>query len=330
MPVHLTGEVGAGRVRADMMRGVAVTRLITAEDAPVLSELMEANAAFLAPWSPRRPPAYATVAGQRRAITGLLAAYVKGTVLPHVIVCDGDVVGRVTLSDISHGTFASCHLGYWLSESHNGRGLATAAVAEIVAIGFRTLGLHRIEAGTIPRNVRSRGVLERNGFVAFGLAPSYLEIAGEWEDHILYQVLNETEHGSAPRSAAQVVDAFYVIQRRFYAGEPVDEQLAGCLDADVAWHVPGRNLIAGDYRGRDEVMAYLRRRRDLADRSLVVTPRGTLADATRVVHFADGEATRGGETRRWRTVGIFEVAEQRIRECWLVPFDQHAFDQVWA
>lgn len=309
---------------------MAVTRLISADDAPVLAELLEANAEFLAPWSPRRPPSYATVSGQRRAIAGLLAAYGKGTVLPHVIVADGEVVGRVTLSDISHGTFASCHLGYWLSESHNGRGLATAAVGEIVAVGFGTLGLHRIEAGTIPRNERSQAVLERNGFVPFGLAPSYLEIAGEWEDHILYQVLNETGLGAAPRNAAQVVDAFYVIQRRFYTGEPVEEKLAEYLAADVGWHVPGRNLIAGDYAGREEVMAYFRRRRDLADRSFVVTPRGTLADATRVVRFADGEAVLGGETRRWRTVGIFEVGQQRIRQCWLVPFDQYAFDEIWA
>ena len=313
-----------------MMRAVAVTRLITADDAPVLSELLQANEKFLAPWSPSRAPAYATVAGQHRSIAGLLAAYVKGTVLPHVIVSDGGVVGRVTLSDVSHGTFASCHLGYWLSESHNGRGLATAAVGEIVAIGFSSLGLHRIEAGTIPRNVRSQAVLERNGFVPFGLAPSYLEIAGEWEDHILYQVLNEIDGATPRRNAAQVVDAFYAIQRRFYAGDPVEERLAECLSARVQWHVPGRNVIAGDYRGCDEVMAYFRRRRDLADRSFVVTPRGRLADASRVVHFADGQAILGGETRQWRTVGIFEVAQQRIRECWLVPFDQYAFDEIWA
>jgi hypothetical protein len=164
-----------------------------------------------------------------------------------------------------------------------------------------------------------------------GYAPAYLKIAGEWQDHILYQVLNESHLGGArAHSAAQIVDAFYAVQRRFYAGEPVDEELAGLLAPDVAWHVPGRNVIAGDYRGPDEVMAYFRRRRDLADRSFVITPRGTLADTTRVVHLADGEAVLGGETRRWRTVGILEVVQQLISECWLVPFDQYAFDEIWA
>lgn len=310
---------------------VAVTRLITADDAPVLAELHRANREFLAPWSPERDPRHYTTDGQRRAIAGALAQHEKGTTLPQVILCDGAVVGRVTLSDITTGTFASCHLGYWLSQSHNGRGLATAAVAETLAIAFGELGLHRVEAGTVPHNGRSRAVLERNGFVRFGYAPSYLKIAGAWQDHVLYQVLNEADgSGAAVRTTAQIVDGFYALQRRFYAGEPVEEELAELLAPDVAWHVPGRNVIAGDYRGRDEVLAYFRRRRDLADRSFVVTPRGTLADARRVVHFADGEAVLGGAARRWRTVGIFEVAQQRISECWLVPFDQYAFDEIWG
>jgi ribosomal-protein-alanine N-acetyltransferase len=327
--------------------------LVIVGDAPVLAELQQANWEFLAPWSPERRQGHFSVAGQRRAVADALVQHAKGTVLPHVILCDGAVVGRVTLSDITHGTFASCHVGYWLSQSHNGRGLATAAVGEMLGIAFGELGLHRVEAGTVPHNVRSRAVLERNGFVRFGYAPAYLKIAGEWQDHILYQALNETGDGGAgavegaagavegaagavegagpaQSAAAEVVDAFYAIQRRFYAGEPVEGELAGFLAAEIAWHVPGRNVIAGDYRGRDEVMAYFRRRRDLTDRSFVVTPRGTLADATRVVHFADGEAVLGGETRRWRTVGIFEVEQRRIIECWLIPFDQHAFDQIWA
>lgn len=32
------------------------------------------------------------------------------------------------------------------------------------------------------------------------------------------------------------------------------------MTEDVAWHVPGRNTIAGDYRGTDAVLAYCTRR----------------------------------------------------------------------
>ena len=174
---------------------MAVTRLITVDDAAVLSALQHANHEFLAPWSPARPASHYTVEGQRRAAADALVLHARGTALPHVIVSDGAVVGRVTLSDITRGTFSSCHLGYWLSQSHNGRGLATAAVGEMLGIAFDELGLHRVEAGTMPHNARSRAVLERNGFARFGYAPSYLMIAGEWQDHVLYQALNPAHCG---------------------------------------------------------------------------------------------------------------------------------------
>jgi ribosomal-protein-alanine N-acetyltransferase len=325
-----------------MMRAVAVTRLIAADDASALADLLVANRAFLAPSSPKRPPAYHTVAGQREAIAEALTRYEVGTAEPRVIVCHGAVVGRVTLSDITREPLQSCHLGYWVSESHNGRGLATAAVGEIMRVAFGELGLHRIEAGTLPHNVRSQAVLARNGFARFGVAPAYLRIAGEWQDHVLFQALappaapDATDGGAAAvtrlacPTAAATVDAFYAVQRRFYAGEPVEAEMAAFLVPEIAWHVPGASAIAGHYRGQHEVLAYFRRRRDLAGRSFVITPRGTLADETRVAHFADGEAVLGGETHRWRTVGIFEVAGERIAECWLVPFDQFAFDAIWA
>jgi hypothetical protein len=45
---------------------MGVTRLISADDAPVLAELLVANRAFLAPSGVERPPAYDTVEGQRQ------------------------------------------------------------------------------------------------------------------------------------------------------------------------------------------------------------------------------------------------------------------------
>jgi ribosomal-protein-alanine N-acetyltransferase len=174
-----------GRVRA--------TRLVTPGDAPALAELVRVNRDFLAPWEPARGEDYFTVGGQRAIIGDGLARYQQGTALPHVIL-DGTerVVGRITLNGIVRGPFQSCSMGYWVSASDNGRGLATAAVREIIGVAFGDLGLHRIQAETLLHNVRSQRVLEHNGFVRIGVAPAYLNIAGAWQDHILYQVVNAT------------------------------------------------------------------------------------------------------------------------------------------
>jgi ribosomal-protein-alanine N-acetyltransferase len=173
-----------------MIRAMARVRLIAVEDAAPLSELLRVNREFLAPWEPVRPEEYFTTDGQRRAIEEVLEHYEYGTLVPYVIVDQDQIVGRVTLSNVVRGAFQSCNLGYWVASAHNGRGLATSAVRDIMTVGFRALGLHRIEAGTLLHNIPSQRVLERNGFVRFGLAPHYLNIAGRWQDHAMYQALN--------------------------------------------------------------------------------------------------------------------------------------------
>jgi [ribosomal protein S5]-alanine N-acetyltransferase len=170
---------------------VSVTRLIALDDAPALAKLVQANRDFLAPWDPVRGDGYFTEAGQLADIQGSLIQYRQGIKLPHVILTEsGTLAGRINLNNIVRGAFQSGSLGYWVSADENGRGLATAAVRDMVRLAFGELRLHRVEAGTLVRNAASQRVLERNGFVRYGLAPGYLKIAGRWQDHVLYQLLN--------------------------------------------------------------------------------------------------------------------------------------------
>jgi ribosomal-protein-alanine N-acetyltransferase len=164
---------------------------LTTDDIPALAELIRASREFLAPWEPARGEEYFTIAGQRAVVETALARHRQGLMLPHVILDEaGQVAGRVNLNDIVRGPFQNAHLGYWVSATAGGRGVATAAVAEIITVAFGEWGLHRLQAGTVPHNVRSQRVLERNGFTRFGLAPQYLSIAGRWQDHILYQLIS--------------------------------------------------------------------------------------------------------------------------------------------
>ncbi|MHB1489991.1 MAG: GNAT family N-acetyltransferase [Cellulomonas sp.] len=174
------------------------TRLVTLDDADEIARLVRVNREFLAPWEPVRDDGWFTVERQRDAIRLLLDDHEQGTCLPHVILDEaGHVVGRITLSGIVRGPFLSGHLGYFVGADANGRGLATAAVGRMVGLSFDELGLHRVQAATLLHNVRSQGVLRRNGFVPFGVAPTYLRIAGEWQDHLLFQRVSGTLPGSA-------------------------------------------------------------------------------------------------------------------------------------
>ncbi|WP_369826681.1 GNAT family N-acetyltransferase [Cryobacterium sp. Y11] len=63
----------------------------------------------------------------------------------------------------------------------------------MTALAFNELGLHRVLAETLILNVRSQRVLERVGCVRYGTAPEYLKIAGRWQDHLMYQLLIDSQ-----------------------------------------------------------------------------------------------------------------------------------------
>jgi ketosteroid isomerase-like protein len=127
----------------------------------------------------------------------------------------------------------------------------------------------------------------------------------------------------------QLIREFHDHQNCFYAGG-AQAPVAAMLSDDVAWHVPGHSALAGDYRGRDEVLRYFARRRELANATFRIDVRGVLADDERAVILAAGELEHGGRAFAWGTVVIFRLARGRIAECWTVPYDQDAFDEIWS
>jgi ribosomal-protein-alanine N-acetyltransferase len=173
---------------------MTVTRLMSVEDAEELASVLRVNREFLAPWDPVRDDDYFTVETQRAALEQALDAHSRHIMVPLAIVdSDGHLIGRININGITRGALQSAAIGYWVSQSHNGRGFATAAVADAIAIAFKELGLHRLQAETLLHNTSSQRVLARNGFQPYGIAPKYLKIAGTWQDQILFHLFNPAE-----------------------------------------------------------------------------------------------------------------------------------------
>lgn len=130
--------------------------------------------------------------------------------------------------------------------------------------------------------------------------------------------------------AGALLARLHEAQNRLYQGGGPSE-LHEILAADIAWHVPGANAIAGDYQGYDEVIAYMLRRRELAKGTMRMRARELLVgDKDHVASRTDGTATIGGIEHRWSTVGLYRITPSRILECWLLPLDAAAFDAVWS
>ena len=78
-------------------------------------------------------------------------------------------------------------IGYFIDEEYWGRGIATAAVKLIENIGFKKLGLSRLEILMRPENKPSEKVAKKNGYKKEGKLKKYLkDKQGQLHDAWLY------------------------------------------------------------------------------------------------------------------------------------------------
>lgn len=124
------------------------------------------------------------------AIAETVAAYADGSALRLGIVlrASGALIGNVSLHHVEEAS-RRCEIGYALARAHWGQGYVTEALAAMVAYGFDTLDLNRIEADIDPRNVGSARVLEKLGFNKEGYMPERWIVQGEPADTVWYGLL---------------------------------------------------------------------------------------------------------------------------------------------
>ncbi|MFI1106277.1 GNAT family N-acetyltransferase [Streptomyces melanogenes] len=133
------------------------------DHAPALLEFERRNRAYFTASIPDRGDHYFAHFDARHA--ALLAEQAAGVCHFHVLVEDGEVLGRVNLVDVADG---SAELGYRIAERAAGRGLATAGVREVCALAATEYGLTGLRASTTLDNAASRAVLARTGFTPCG------------------------------------------------------------------------------------------------------------------------------------------------------------------
>ncbi len=169
------------------------------DDARVLGAALKRNAEHLAPWSPA-----GLVAPEARTAVRLAADIARmrrqwqKDVQYNLFASEAGsdaILGKVTLS-VQRGAFQNAYLGYWCDGARQGTGLMTECLRAVLYFAFGPLALHRVQAAIMPRNAASLRVVEKLGFRREGFAERYLQIAGAWEDHVLFARTAE-EHATS-------------------------------------------------------------------------------------------------------------------------------------
>jgi ketosteroid isomerase-like protein len=107
--------------------------------------------------------------------------------------------------------------------------------------------------------------------------------------------------------------------------------VVAALDDDVVWRVGGRSVVAGDYRGRREVISFLRMTTEATAGTYRSTLLYALADDERAVAVYRARGSRpDGREIDIEQVLLCRVRDGRFLEVVAIPTDQDAFDAFWS
>lgn len=158
------------------------------EDFEEWLSLREASRKFLEPWEPEWQDDELTRSNFRYRIHiyNKLSQEERSQALFIFETSTQSLLGAINLNNIRRGVAQTATLGYWIGEPFTRKGYMAGALSALIDYSFNDMGLHRLEAACLPANVASIALLKRSGFEQEGYAKSYLKIAGQWQDHILF------------------------------------------------------------------------------------------------------------------------------------------------
>ena len=122
------------------------------------------------------------------------------------------------------------------------------------------------------------------------------------------------------------------IVRRIFDAFARQEGLAlrGLFAADAVWTVPGRGVMAGVHRGRDEIFRFLARLRKETDGTYGSKLSDVLASTDRAAALYTARGRRRGRELELEQLLLFRMDDGVVREVLALPSDPVAFEEFWA
>ena|SRR5215813_1866351 len=108
------------------------------------------------------------------------------------------------------------------------------------------------------------------------------------------------------------------------------ETFAALLTDGVVLHFPGRGPLAGDHRGKDQVLATWAKQAELTGGTFRLELHDILANDEHAVALTVARAERGGRAWEDNAVAVFHIRDRKVSEIWLHPGDQYAGDEFFS
>lgn len=159
-------------------------RKLSKDDLESLLAFENTNRAWFEKYIEARPEQFYSHDGVASHIDELLEAAEKGNLFPGVIDENEFIIGRVNLTKMEGSTKAK--LGYRISASCTGRGVATFGVGKVLEQA-PLLNISAVSAFVSLENRPSHQVLRKHGFVPVAEHPNHALVAGRLFTCIEYE-----------------------------------------------------------------------------------------------------------------------------------------------
>nr|WP_274620483.1 GNAT family N-acetyltransferase [Colwellia maritima] len=174
-----------------------IITVLSSEDFSLLATYENNNRVHLSKWEPIRTDNYFTDESVKKRVELNFNSFQSGSSISLVGLdkSRSRIICTCNFSNIVHGVFQACNLGYSVNYQDEGKGLMFEMLRESIDYAFTKVELHRVMANYMPSNVRSGQLLTKLGFEKEGIAKSYLKIIGLWQDHVLTSKINPSHIG---------------------------------------------------------------------------------------------------------------------------------------
>ncbi len=170
-------------------------RPLMSPDFPAWTDVRQRNHDWLTVWEPTRSPYLPDPATDREAFSARCNQRERerqnGTAYAFGLFVNNAFAGEVNVNMVQRGALMTGTIGYWIDQAHAGHSYVAEGVVVLMRYAFEDVNLHRLEICIVPRNAKSRRVMEKLQIRDEGTALRFLEINGVWEDHVRYAITAE-------------------------------------------------------------------------------------------------------------------------------------------
>lgn len=196
-PPDTAGDAGTSVLRA----GRFVLRPFTEADAPSFTDAVRESSASVGRWMSWAHAGYAE-SDALSWFAHCATARASGTSW-EVGIFDADsasLVGGCGLNQFN-AVNGFCNLGYWVRQSWQRRGAASAAIEALARLAFSELAQGRVEIVVAVGNNPSLAVAEKSGALREGLARNRLKVHGKFTDAHVFSLVPGSDAEAVGRNA---------------------------------------------------------------------------------------------------------------------------------